>query len=246
MYSILLSLLLSLLLGFSGVIFDQWRWYWGILFTIVLAVIIWVLIARRIGKQIQPAMDQVQRLMQQGQVKLAIQTLEDMLPLGKWVPMLHGQVIAQMGMLEFYQGNKERGIQLLEGASLRNADAQLLLGCIRHKSGETDRALKVLELAAKVSKKHALLHNTYSWMLQKAGRADDAQAVLAALLKRDANNGPTKDNMLRLQNKQRMNMAQFDMQWYALGLETPATQTGMQMRRAPKGFREPPKKKKGG
>ena len=246
MYSIFLSLTLSLLLGFSGVFLDWWHWGWGIFFTLLLSVVIWVLIARRVGKQIQPAMEQVQRQMQQGHVKLAIQTLEDMLPLGKWVPMLHGQVIAQMGMLEFYQGDKERGVKLLEGASLRNADARLLLGCIRFKSGETDRAFSILNLASKVSKKHPLLHNTYAWMLQKAGKAEQAQAVLAAFLKKDANNGPTKDNMLRLQNKQRMNMSQFDMQWYALGLESPPSQMGMQMRRAPKGFREPPKKKKGG
>ena len=174
MYSILLSLTLSLLLGFSGVFLDWWHWGWGIFFTLLLSVVVWVLIARRVGKQIQPAMEQVQRQMQQGHVKLAIQTLEDMLPLGKWVPMLHGQVIAQMGMLEYYQGDKERGVKLLEGASLRNADARLLLGCIRFKSGETDRALAVLQLAAKVSKKHALLHNTYAWMLQKAGKADEA------------------------------------------------------------------------
>ena len=247
MYSILLSLFLSLLLGFSGVFLDWWHWGWGIFFTVVLSLGVWVLIARRVGKQIQPAMEQVQRQMQQGHVKLAIQTLEDMLPLGKWVPMLHGQVIAQMGMLEFYQGDKERGVKLLEGASMRNADARLLLGCIRYKAGETERALGILELAAKVSKKHALLHNTYAWMLQKAGKADQAQAVLAAFLKKDKTSAPTKDNMLRLQNKQRMNMAQFDMQWYALGLESPPSQMGVQMRRAPKGFREPPKsKKKGG
>ena len=98
MYSILLSLTLSLLLGFSGVFLDWWHWGWGIFFTLLLSVVIWVLIARRVGKQIQPAMEQVQRQMQQGHVKLAIQTLEDMLPLGKWVPMLHGQVIAQMGI----------------------------------------------------------------------------------------------------------------------------------------------------
>lgn len=247
MYSILLSLSLSLLLGFSGVFLDWWHWGWGIFFTIVLALVIWVLIARRIGKQIQPAMEQVQRQMQQGHVKLAIQTLEDMLPLGKWVPMLRGQVIAQMGMLEFYQGNKERGVQLLEGASLRNADARLLLACIRFKSGETDRALGILELASKVNKKHPLLHNTYAWMLQKANKAEQAQGVLAAFLKKNSGHGPSKENMLRLQNKQRMNMAQFDMQWYALGLEQPQQQMGVQMRRAPKGFREPPKnKKKGG
>ncbi len=244
MYSILLSLSLSLLLRFSGVFLDWWHWGWAIFFTIALALVIWVLIARRIGKQIQPAMEQVQRQMQQGHVKLAIQTLEDMLSLGKWVPMLRGQVIAQMGMLEYYQGDKDRGVKLLEGASMRNADARLLLACIRHKSGETDRALGVLELASKVSKKHALLHNTYAWMLQKAGKADRAQAVLAAFLKKDPNNRPSKDNMLRLQNKQRMNMSEFDMQWYALGLETPPAQMGVQMRRAPKGFREPPKTKK--
>ena len=118
MYSILLSLSLSLLLGFSGVFLDWWHWAWGIFFTLGLAVVIWVLIARRVGKQIQPAMEQVQRQMQQGHVKLAIQTLEDMLPLGKWVPMLHGQVVAQMGMLEFYQGDKDRGVELLEGCLL--------------------------------------------------------------------------------------------------------------------------------
>ena len=75
---------------------------------------------------------------------------------------------------------------------------------------------------------------------------NDQHEAVRAFLKKDANNGPTKDNMLRLQNKQRMNMSQFDMQWYALGLESPPSQMGMQMRRAPKGFREPPKKKKGG
>lgn len=248
MYSILLSLSLSLLLGFSGVFLDWWHWAWGIVFTLVFAIVIWILIARRIGKQIQPAMEQVQRQMQQGHVKLAIQTLEDMLPLGKWVPMLRGQVIAQMGMLEYYQGDKERGVKLLEGASLRNADARLLLACIRFQTGEQDRALGILDVASKVSKKHALLHNTYAWMLQKAGKGEQAQAVLAAFLKKDANNGPTKENMLRLQNNQRMNMSQFDMQWYALGLEKPQQQMGMEMRRAPKGFREPPKnkKKKGG
>ena len=150
-----------------------------------------------------------------------------------------------MGMLEYYSGDKDRGAQLPEGSSLRNADARLLLACIRFKSGETDRALAILDLAAKVSKKHALLHNTYAWMLQKKGKADQAQAVLAAFLKKDAKNAPTKDNMLRLQNKQRMNMAQFEMQWYALGLEQPQQQMGVQMRRAPKGFREPPKRKRG-
>ncbi|MGK0205920.1 MAG: hypothetical protein ACI9S9_005013, partial [Planctomycetota bacterium] len=52
-------------------------------------------------------------------------------------------------------------------------------------------------------------------------------------------------NMLRLQNNKRLSMTSFAEQWYALGLEQPP-QTMGQVRRAPKGFREPPKRKKGG
>jgi MFS family permease len=228
-YSVLLSISLALLLGFSGTFLDWWGWGWAIFFTVVLFVVVWVVIARRLAARLQPAMERVQKQMEAGLTDAAMQSLEDMLPLGKWVPLLRCQLLAQMGMLAYYSGKKDRGIQLLESSSLRAPDARLLLACIHWKNGETERALSVLMVAAKVNKKHALLHNTYAWML-------------AAFTKRDANNAPTKDNLLRLQNRTRMNMQAFGMQWYALGLEQPP-QTMGQMRRAPKGFREPPKQR---
>lgn len=245
MYSILLSLSLSLLLGFSGVFLEWWHWAWGIIFTIILAVVIWILIARNIGKRLQPAMEQVQRQMQAQHLQLAYQSLEDMLPMCKWIPLLKGQLLAQMGMLALHLRQKDKGVELLEGASLRNADARLMLACIRYRDGEVDRALQILEITSKLNKKHPLLHNTYAWMLQKAKKAEQAQVVLAAFLKKNATSAPTKENMLRLQNNKRINMTGFEMQWYALGLEEPP-QTMGQMRRAPKGFREPPKRKKRG
>lgn len=248
MYSILLSLSLSLLLGFSGYVFPDpywWHWGWAIFFTLVLAIVIWILIARRIGKQLQPAMMQVQNQMKQQHFQLAFQSMEDMLPMCKWIPGLRGQLQAQMGMLALNMNQKDRGVELLEGSSLRNADARMVLACIRYRDGEKDRAMSILEIASKVSKKHALLHNTYAWMLHKAGKNEKAQGVLAAFLKKDATNAPSKDNMLRLQNNKRMSMQEFDMQWYALGLEEPPGAMG-QVRRAPKGFREPPKRKKRG
>jgi len=243
-YSILLSLSVSLLLSLGGYLLDWWSWGWCIPITLVLFVVMWILIMRGISKKLQPLMLQAQNQAQQNMHKLAIQTFEDMLPYGRWVPMLKGQVHAQMGVLEYMTGDKDRGIQLLEKSSLRNADARLMLASIRHKAGETDRALSILELTTKVNKKHPLLHNTYAWMLQKAGNKDRAQAVLAAFVKKNANDGPSKENLLRLQNNQRMNMQHFDMHWYGLGLEPPPQAMGMQMRRAPKGFREPPKQPK--
>lgn len=240
MHSVILSSVLALLLGFSGCFLDWWGWGWAILFTIVAFVVVWILIARRIAANLQPAMSRVQKQIEAGHWDAAMQSLEEMLPLGRWVPMLKGQLLAQMGMLAWHGNKKEKALQLLEGASVRAPDARLLLACILFKNGDAARALSVLQIAGAVNKKHALLHNTWAWMLHKSERTEEAQAVLAAFQKRDAANEPTKDNLLRLQNRTRMTMQPFGMQWYALGLEQPP-QTMGQVRRAPKGFREPPK-----
>ncbi len=242
MYSVYLCAAFALAVGFSGMLFDSWGWIWSILISLFVFVVAWVLLARRIAAKLQPAMLRVQNQMQAGMLDPAMQSLEAMLPMAKWVPMLRGQLLAQMGMLAYHSGNADRAVELLEGASVRAGDARLMLACILFKKGDKQRAFDILRFAAAVNKKHALLHNTYAWLLHKSERPDEAQAVLAAFAKRDPNNAPTKDNLLRLQNRTRMTMNAFDMQWYALGLEQPP-QTMGQMRRAPKGFREPPKRR---
>jgi tetratricopeptide (TPR) repeat protein len=242
-YSVILSIASALLLGFSGTFLDWWGWGWSILFSLILAVVIWAIVARRIAAKLQPAMSRVQAQMQAGHVDAAMQSLEDLLPMGKWMPMLRGQLLANMGMIAWHSGKKERALDLLEKSSLRAPDARLLLGCILFKNGDSARALHVLQVAALVNKKHSLLHNTWAWILHKSERADEAQKVLADFVKKSPNDEAAKDNLLRLQNRSRMNMQGFGMHWFALGLEQPPQQMG-QMRRAPNGFREPPKGKR--
>lgn len=243
MYSVIVCAALALALAFGGTLLGWYAWGWAILFGTVLFLVFWILLARRLGMKLQPAMARVQKQMEAGMFEPAMESLEAMLPMSRWIPMLRGQLLANMGMLAYHGGKQDRAVELLEGASIRAADARLMLASIHFKNGNTDRALQVLQLTSKVAKKHALLHNTYAWMLHKAGRGDEARAVLAAYLKKDGKNAPTKDNLLRLQNNQRMNMGNFEMQWYALGIEAPP-QTMGQMRRARKGFREPPKSSK--
>jgi len=242
-YSVLLSCACALLLGFSGTFLDWWGWGWAVLFSLILAIVIWAIVARRIAAKLQPAMSRVQAQMQAGHVDAAMQSLEDLLPMGKWMPMLRGQLLANMGMIAWHSGKKERALDLLEKSSLRAPDARLLLGCILFKNGDTARALHVLQVAAMVNKKHSLLHNTWAWILHKSERADEAQKVLADFCKKNPNDEAAKDNLLRLQNRSRMTMQGFGMHWFALGLEQPPQQMG-QMRRAPNGFREPPKGKR--
>lgn len=244
MYSFLLCSAFALAFGFLGFLLGAWGWGWAIFIATIVFAVAWIVLARRLGSKLQPLLSRVQKQMQDGNLEAAMQSLESLLPMSKWVPMLRGQLLAQMGMLANFAGDQPKAIRLLEGASLRSPDARLMLACIHYKKGDQKRAFEILKVAAAVNKKHALLHNTYAWMLHKNERSDEAQAVLAAFLKRDATNAPSKDNLLRLQNRTRMTMQGFDMQWYALGLEHPP-QTMGQMRRAPKGFREPPKRRGG-
>lgn len=244
MYSVLVCSAFALCFGLGGWLLDWWGIGWAILFAVLLFVVSWILLARYLGQRLQPAMSRVQKQMEAGMLEAAMQSLESLLPMSRWVPMLRGQLLANMGMLAYHGGDEAKATKLLEGASVRATDARLLLACIHYKKGDQARALQMLQMTAAVNKKHALLHNTYAWMLHKAERADEAQALLAAFLKRDPNNAPSKENLLRLQNRTRMTMQGFEMQWFALGLERPP-QTMGQMRRAPKGFREPPKRRGG-
>lgn len=244
MYSFLLCSAFALAFGFGGFLLGAWGWGWAIFLAVIVFAVAWIVLARRLGHKLQPLLSRVQKQMQDGNLEAAMQSLESLLPMSKWVPMLRGQLLAQMGMLANFAGDQPKAIRLLEGASLRSPDARLMLACIHYKKGDQKRAFEILKVAAAVNKKHALLHNTYAWMLHKNERSDEAQAVLAKFLKKDATNAPSKDNLLRLQNRTRMTMQAFDMQWYALGLEHPPQQMG-QMRRAPKGFREPPKRRGG-
>lgn len=241
MYSLLLCISVALALGFSGTLFAWWGWIWALVFSTLAFLVVGVLWSRRLSAKIQPIVQRAQVQMQEGNLAGAMSTFEVLLGMSHWVPMLKGQVLAQMGILANFQGDQDKAVKLLEGASLKSADARLALGCIVYKKGDIARAMSILKLAAAVNKKHALLHNTYAWMLHKNERGDEAQAVIAAYLKRDPGHGPSKDNLLRLQNRTRMTMHSFEMQWYALGLEHPPQAMG-QMRRAPKGFREPPKR----
>lgn len=244
MYSLLLCAAIGLLFGGGGTLLSLWAWGWAIVFGIVVMAVCWVLLARRLASRLHPAMSRVQKQMEAGMLPAAMQSLEDMLPLSRWVPTLHGQLMAQMGALAYGTGDEKRAVALLGKASLRAADGQLLLACIHYRNGDKPRAFQILALATKVSRRHSLLHNAHAWLLSAEDRRDEAIAALGRFLQKEKNDAAAKANLLRLQNKQRMSMADFGMHWYALRLERPPASFG-QMQTGRKGFRTPPKRRGG-
>jgi tetratricopeptide (TPR) repeat protein len=241
-YLTLVSLAIAVVVALVGLFGLDAGWFGSFLLGFAAFAASWILGARRLNKRLAPALQQVQRQIQAGHVQPALATLEGMLPLGRWMPLLTGQLHAQMGVLAWHAQQPERALAYLERAGRRAAEAQMLLASVRYREGKVDDALRILAQSEPLNRKHVLLHNLHAWLLNKQDRRDEAIAVLNRLLAKQPNE-IAKDNLLRLQNGQKMNMRAFDVAWYALGFERPPQHMG-EMRTARKGFRTPPKRKR--
>lgn len=246
MYSVAIAVAVGLLFGFGGWSISWWGLGWAIFFTLLVSAVAWVLIVRRVGKRIQPMMLVVQRQLEAGHVEPAMQSLRDMLAHDRWMPLLRGQILAQLGILKFQLGAPKEAEELLQKSSRRVAEGQLFLATLQHRAGQKDRALQTLQLATVVNRKHPLLHNVRAWMLHHEGRVDEAIAALGQYLKKNAIDEIGKENLLRMQNGKKPVLKSFGMPWFMLGFEQPPPEMG-QMRMHRKGFRTPPQQRgKGG
>jgi hypothetical protein len=234
---------IGLLLGGGGCALGWWGWGWAILFTLIMFVVSAMVLVRVIGRRLQPAMQRVHNQMQSGMLDAALQGLRELLPKSRWMPMLRGQLLAQMGAVAWHAGKRKESLEWLSAAPARLSDAKMLLASILWRDGEKARAFDVLQAASRADKRDRLLPNVHAWMLCKEDRFDDAAKVLTRYLGKHADDSATQDNFVRLQNRRRLAMEPFGMAWYGLQLEKPPAEYG-EVRTARKGFRTPPKQPK--
>ena len=77
---------LSLAVAVAITLLTQWLgagWVGGVLLGIVSGLATWVIGTRRLQKKLMPAMQQVQRQAETGNLQLAVETLESMRPRAK-------------------------------------------------------------------------------------------------------------------------------------------------------------------
>jgi len=221
-YSILISILVGTLVGVVYTLLGFWKtWAMGIILGVVVALTTFVLISRRLAKVFEPRFLQAQKQLQAGSSALAMNTLEQLLPLAKWQVMLKGQIYAQMGILANASEKEDLALEYLEKSALRAPDARMALAAIYFRRKNTSQAFETMELAIKGNKKQILLYHAYAWMLSRNGDTDKAIEQMRRALKVEKSNESSKENLLRLQNNRKLSMKRFGMQWYALKLEKP-------------------------
>ena len=246
MYTILVALGVGVVAGAIWTLLGLWKtWAFGIVLGLVVFAATFVLLSRRIAKRVEPVFEQVQRQIQGGNARLALKTLEEMLPLSRWQILLEGQLYAQMGSLSFTTGDEARALEYLQKASPRLADGQLFLASLYYRRGDVEKAKEVLDTAIRYNKKQVMLYNVYAWLLSKEGDREGAIAQLLRCLEIEKTNETTRDNLDRVQNGKKMNMKRFGMSWYGLQFEKlpAAMRQGGQAMMGRKGFRQKPRRR---
>jgi tetratricopeptide (TPR) repeat protein len=241
LYTILVGLGVGIVAGAIWTVLGLWKtWAFGIVLGLIVSVTTFAIVSRRTAKRVEPIFEQIQRQVQGGNPKLALRTLQELMPLTRWQVLLKGQLYAQMGSLCFTMGDDARALEYLEKASPRLSDGQLFLASLHHRKKNVAKAKEILGSAIKYNKKQLLLYNVYAWVLNKEGDRDAAIQQLLLGLKVEKDNESTKDNLQRLQNGKKMNMRRFGMTWYGLQFEKlPASmRQGQAQVMGRKGFRQ--------
>lgn len=246
MYTLIIAVSAGLLISILWPVLGIWGGLWlGTILGVLVMIAISAIVTRRISKRLEPAMQSIQRQVQAGQTRLALQTLESLLPLAKWQVLLGGQLHAQIGSIQYAGGEEAKAMESLSKAHGRVAEAQLLRASLLYRKKNVDEAVRVLKGSIKYNRKNALLFNTLAWILSQSERTDEAISQLQDALRTMKDDAATKDNLIRLQNGKKMTMKSFGMPWYGLQLEkVPNAMRQMPQGPSRPGFRQPPRRRR--
>ena len=246
MYTILISVLIGALSGGAWTALALWKtWQMGIVLFFLTSLLSFVLISRLMAKRVEPMFIAVQQQIEAGQTRIAVQALEDLMPLSRWQVLLKGQIHAQIGLLSYATGDEQKAEEHLSKAGFRATEAKLAYAALCYRRGQKDKAYESIDDAIRASKKQIMPYHVYAWMRVKDGEKDRAIGRLVEAEKVESSNESTKENIERLRNGKKLNMKRFGMAWFGLQLEKPPAQYRQQQGMAGrKGFRQKPQRKR--
>ena len=156
-----------------------------------------------------------------------------------WVPMLHGQLEAQIGMLDYQRLKFDDALPRLEAGRWRNWSALLCIGAIHFRKKRHDEAWEIFREAEDAAPKEVMVYVVPAVLQVRAGERDEALATLARGLKQLEGNPKLEQLRARVANKKTISPKQLPPEWYQFFPEDAAkvARTGGQL---PPGMGGPP------
>ncbi|HXU69433.1 MAG TPA: tetratricopeptide repeat protein [Polyangia bacterium] len=213
---------------------------------VIVTIIAVILLMRRIGKMINPVVEEAQRHMQGGRRELALKSLRDGLRFRGWHPLLEPQLRTQIGLLLYDQGDTDAAVEELKRASSRPWESRAFLGCAYFKKRDEAGMVKAFEKAVKVGEKDDLSWTVYAWCLLSREKKAEAVAVLKRALKKIPASERLKNNLELVEEGKKMKVAPYGDRWARFGLDgskpgVPKAMRGFAQR---PGFRQRPQRKR--
>ncbi len=214
----------------------------GVIATIVAVI----LLMRRIGKMINPVVEEAQRHLQGGRRELALKSLRDGLRFHRWHPLLGPQLRTQIGLLLYDQGENDEAIAELQRASRRPWESPAFLGCAYFKKRDEKRMTAAFEKAVKVGAKDDLSWTVYAWCLAARDKKAEATAVLKRAVEKLPASERLKNNLELVEEGKKMKVAPYGDRWARFGLDGSKPGVPKQMRGFAQrpGFRQRPQRKR--
>jgi tetratricopeptide (TPR) repeat protein len=214
----------------------------GVIATIVAAIIL----MRRIGKMINPVVEEAQRHLQGGRRELALKSLRDGLRFRRWHPLLEPQLRTQIGLLLYDEGKNDEALEELKRASSRPWESPAFLGCAYFKKRDEEHMAKAFEKAVKVGEKDDLSWTVYAWCLAAREKKAEAVAVLKRAVEKLPANERLKNNLELVEGGKKMKVAPYGDRWARFGLDGSKPGVPKQMRGFAQrpGFRQRPQRKR--
>lgn len=227
----MLNLLISLGAGIAvGALFALLfsGWGYGVIPGLIVAVVVFVILGRRVLKDVQARMGRVQKILTpKNPTKATKPRIDDAVAvlqegIDKWSPwqfFVEGQICGQIGMLYYLDKRFDLAQEPLEKSSPRNWISKAMLGAIYYRRKRPQEMTAAFEDAIKYSPKESLLWNAYAWCLYKRQDRDGAIAVLNRAVEKLGTEERTARNLTAVQNSKGMKMKGWNEMWYQFHLE---------------------------
>lgn len=247
MWTVLVSVISGFVLALGLMLGHVLRHPWeAIVIGLAAAVVVAVVLLRRVSKRLDPMMKTVEKHITGGRRELALKTLRDGMALGRWHPLLPSQLRVQLGVIEYVGGDLERAEEELSKASRWPWLSRAYLGCVYFKRREEKKMRAAFDTAIRVGDKEGIAYTLYAWCLLAQGQRADAVKILERGLKKLPGDHRLQNNLELAKEGKKLKVAPYGDAWSRFQLDgggsplVPKVARGFATR---PGFRERPKRR---
>jgi tetratricopeptide (TPR) repeat protein len=220
----MINLLLSLAAGLATTLAirlgTEFGWAGSILPGLVAAVAAYLVLARRTTKKLEALFEGMQKDLQSQKFEKAIQTLQAGFALAPWQFLVGAQLHSNLGILHYVRQNFDAALPHLQKSYLRNWIARGMLATALYRRKDLAGATRTFEEAVKANKKEGVLWSAYAWVLEDAGRHEEAIRVLGRAVGANGSDEKLKSSLQALQNGKKLRLGKlYGEQWYQFHLE---------------------------